>query len=36
MKRRTSAEYKIIFTPKYIAMELAGLSLFIGAIIKQM
>ena len=36
MRRYTSDEYKAIFTPKYVMLELAGLVLFIGAIIKQM
>jgi hypothetical protein len=36
MRHRTSEEYKAIFTPKYIMAEVAGILLFIGAIIKQM
>ena len=36
MIRHTSTEYRVLFEKKYIIAELAGLILFIAAIIKQM
>ncbi len=36
MTRHTSAEYRVVFQKKYVIAELAGLILFITAIIKQM
>ncbi len=36
MTRHPSTEYRVLLEKKYIVAELAGLILFIAAIIKQM